>query len=136
LGKIHVAYGHAMAEPQQSRIGYPVPVLIVRAGEEQEASARVLYLNVRDGRLRLRFQLETAPAPAEPAYEATLISDATAKPLFSARACLAAGHEYRLDAELAEGTPKSWEQLKVKDRMPFRFILRSGNIHWKGFKPC
>src|SRR6185436_7178633 len=44
LGKIQVAYGHAMAEPQQSRSGHPVPVMIVRAIEELEASARVLSL--------------------------------------------------------------------------------------------
>ncbi len=125
LGRIQVSYGHAMAEPQQSRSGHPVPVIIVRAVEELEASARVLYLNVRDGRLRLRFQLETAPTPAETAYEVTIISDATAKPLFSARASLAMGNEYRLDAELAEENAKSWEQLKVTDRMPFRLILRS-----------
>jgi len=125
LGKLQVGYGHAMAEPQKSRSGHPVPVMIVRAVEELEASARVLYLSARDGRLRLRFQLETAPTPAEPAYEVTLISDATAKPLLSARASLAAGNEYRLDAELAGEVEGSWEQLKVTDRMPFRLILRS-----------
>lgn len=125
LGKIQIAYGHAMSEPKQSRSGHPVPVMILRAVEELEASARVLYLNVRDGRLRLRFQLETVPIPAESAYEVTIVSDATAKPLFSARASLAVGNEYRLDAELAEEIAKSWEQLKVTDRMPFRLILRS-----------
>jgi len=125
LGKIQVAYGHAMAEPQPSRSGHPVPVLIVRAVEELEASARVVYLHVRDGGLRFRFQLESAPRPAEPAYEVIIICDITAKPLFPARASLSVGNEYRLDAELAEEIAKSWEQLKVKDRMPFRLILRS-----------
>jgi len=125
LGRFQVAYGHAMAEPQQSRSGHRVPVLIVRAVEELESSARVLYFNVRDGRLRLRFQLETAPAPAEPAYEVTFVSEATAKPLSSARASLTVANEYRLDAELAEEIAKSWEQLRVTDRMPFRLILLS-----------
>jgi hypothetical protein len=114
-----------MAEPPPSRRGHPVPVLIVRAMEELETSARVQYLNVREGRLRLRFQLESAPRPAQPAYEVTIISDATSKPLFPARASLTVDNEYRLDAELAEEIAKGWEQLKVTDRMPFRLILRS-----------
>src|SRR5204863_8209399 len=99
-----------MAEPQQSRSGHPVPVIIVRAVEEREASARVLYLNVRDGRLRLRFELVAALTPAEPAYEVTIVSDATSKPLFTARGFLAVVIEYRLDVELAEEIAKSWEQ--------------------------
>src|SRR5436309_3280949 len=59
LGGIEVAYGHA-AEPRQPRGGHPVPALVVRAVEELETSVRVLYINVREGRLRLRFQLDAA----------------------------------------------------------------------------
>ena len=125
LGKIQIMYGHAMAAPRPSRSGYPVPVLIVRAVEKLEASARVLYFSVRDGRLRLRFHLETAPGPAEATYEVTIVSDTTALPLFAAPACLSVGSEYRLDAELPEKVAADWEQMKVTDRMPFRLILRT-----------
>src|SRR5688572_7279321 len=63
LGNIQIAYGHAMAEPVSvRRSGHPVPTLIVRRAEESETSVCVLYLGVRDGRLRLRFQLERAIA--------------------------------------------------------------------------
>jgi hypothetical protein len=124
LGRIQITFGHAMAEPNPSRTGHPIPVMIAGTEDELEASARVLYLSVRDGRLRLRFQLETPSAPAEPVYEVTIVSEADARPLFSARACLSMDREYRLDAELATELAVRWERLKVTDRMPFRLILR------------
>ena len=125
LGGIQINCGHAMAEPNQSRMGHPVPVIIVSGAEESEALARVLYLSFRDGRLHLRFQLETPSAPVDAPYEVTIVSDADAKPVFSARAGLSRDSGYRLDAELATEVAVRWERLKVTDRMPFRLILRS-----------
>jgi hypothetical protein len=75
LGGIQIAYGHAMAEPVEARrSGYPVPTLIVRRAEELETSVCVLYLGVRDGRLRLRFQLEKAIAHVPETFEATFVA--------------------------------------------------------------
>lgn len=125
LGRIQVAYGHAMTEPRQSHSGHPVPALIVRAVEELETSARVLYLNVRDGRLRLRFQLDAATTLAQESFEVTFVADESARPLFSAPAILSVDSEYRIDTELSEELAHGWEQLKVTDRMPFRLIVRS-----------
>jgi hypothetical protein len=125
LGGIQVAYGHAMAEPRQSHIGHPVPALIVRAAEELETSVRVLYLNVRDGRLRLRFQVDAAIAQAQESFEVTFVSDNPERPLLSAAAILSLEGEYRVDTELVEELSHGWAQLKVTDRMPFRLILRS-----------
>jgi hypothetical protein len=125
LGKIQIAYGHAMAEPRQSRSGHPVPALIVRASEEVETSARVHYLSIRDGRMRLRFQLDGAPGQVDNAFDVTFISDSTARPLFFAHASLSLDSEYRLDTEISEELASNWEQLKVTDRMPFRWILRT-----------
>ena len=125
LGRIQVAYGHAMAEPRQSHSGHPVPALIVRAVEELETSVRVLYLNVRDGRLRLRFQLDAAIAQAQESFEVTFVAGQSTRPLLSASAILSADNEYRIDTELSEELAPGWEQLRVTDRMPFRLILRS-----------
>ncbi|HTE89724.1 MAG TPA: hypothetical protein VK639_12250 [Terriglobales bacterium] len=125
LGKIRVAYGHAMAEPRQSHCGHPVPALVVRAVDELETSVRVLYLNVRDGRLRLRFQLDAATVQAQGSFEVTFVSDKPERPLLSAPAICALDGEYRIDTELSEELAYGWEQLKVTDRMPFRLILRS-----------
>jgi NADPH:quinone reductase-like Zn-dependent oxidoreductase len=58
LGRMQIAYGYAMAEPRPSRGGFPVPVLVALAGQEFEACASVLYLNVRNDRLVFRFQLD------------------------------------------------------------------------------
>jgi hypothetical protein len=128
LRQIQIAYGHAMAEPRQSQSGHPVPTLIVRAVEELETSARVLYLNVRNGRLRLRFQLDAAAAQGHERFDVTLVADNSERPLLSAPAMLSLESEYRLDAELSEELARGWEQLKVTDRMPFRLILRSDKL--------
>ena len=123
LGSIQIAYGHAMAEPAARRSGHPVPTLIVRRAEELETSVCVLYLGVRDGRLRLRFQLERAIASTANTFEATLIAEGVA--ILSAPAVLSVDHEYRMDCELPEKLARDWKELKVTDRMPFRLILRS-----------
>lgn len=125
LGKIQIAYGHAMAEPRQPRSSHPVPTLFVRAIEEMETSARVLYFSVRDGCLRLRFQLDAASGQAPKSLDVTLVCDKTGEPLLSAKATASVDHEYSVDVELPEELAGSWEQLKVTDRMPFRFILRA-----------
>ena len=123
LAKIQIAFGHAMAKPGQTPAGHPIPVLIKHLADKVEASARVLYLNVRDGQLRLRFQLDGLASPAPKNFEATFVDDEF-RPLLSATASLAVDHEYRIDVELAAELAQSWKQLKVTDRMPFRLILR------------
>ena len=126
LGSIQIAYGHAMAEPVEApRSGYPVPALVVRRVEELETSVSVLYLGVREGRLRLRFQLEKAIVHAPDAFEATFVAHGFTRPLFSAPAVLSVDNEYRIDCELPEKLARDWKELKVTDRMPFRLILRS-----------
>jgi hypothetical protein len=125
VGRIETAYGYAMAEPSRNRGGHPVAALIVRAGGELETFARVLYFNVRDGRLRLRFQLDTMPGQAQESFEVTFINDTSQQPLFSARAALSVDSEYRIDMELTEELAREWDLLKVTDKMPFRLILRA-----------
>src|SRR5207249_7256863 len=96
VGRIQIVYGHAMAELGRARSGHLVAALIVRAVAELETSVRVLYLNVRDGRLRLRFQLNPAAGPAPESFEATFISDKTARPMLCAQATLSVDSEYRI----------------------------------------
>jgi len=128
VGRIQIAYGHAMAEPGHARgRPHPVPALVVRAGAESETFAQVLYLNVRDGRLRLRFHLDDAARQAPESFEVTFISDKSARPMLSAQAALSVDSEYRIDAELPVEFALDWESLKVTDRMPFRLILRTDN---------
>ena len=124
LSQVQVAYGHAMAEPGQPRTAHSVPTLIVDGAEEVQTFASVLYFSVSGGRLRLRFQLEPGHGRSDPAFEATFIAAATAVPLFSSRATLSVGSEYRLDEELPQEVASEWKGMKVTDRMPFRLILR------------
>jgi hypothetical protein len=126
LTRIQLAYGHAMTELQRSRSVHPVPVLIVRKPDALETSARVLYLNVRNGQMHLRFVLDAPPEQTEQDFEVTVVSDPAALPLFSTNASKSVDNEYRLTAELSEELARDWERLKVTDRMPFRLILRSG----------
>lgn len=127
LGTIQLAYGHAMANPRNSRMGHPVPALIVGAEGDQEASARVLYLTIRDDRLRLRFELDPTLGEPERTLEATFVSGDPMRPLFTAQATPSVDGEYRIDADLPEEVARSWAQLKVTDPMPFRLILRAGS---------
>jgi hypothetical protein len=127
VGRIQTAYGHAMAQTRQTRNGHPVPALIVRAAAELETSARILYLNVRNGRLRLRLQLDTGSARMQERFDATFVANNSERPLFSAPARVSLDSEYHVDAEISEELARAWEPLKVTDRMPFRLILHSDN---------
>jgi hypothetical protein len=124
LGRIQVAFAHALAEPRDSRGGHPLPALIVGAEEEMESSARLLYLEVRGGRLRLRFQLDAALEPAPRALDVTFVPETPMEAPFSAPAVLSLEREYHLDAELPEGVARRWQGLKVSQRIPYRMILR------------
>jgi len=124
LRAMPLAYGYAMAGPPSPTgpAGYPVPVLIAQASDA-EAYARVLYLVVRDGRLRLRFALHDAPGAPEPVFDAVFVGDVSEQPLCVARAEQAQSGEYRADVELPQDVAERWSRLKVTDRMPFRLIL-------------
>ena len=123
LSKIQIAYGHAMADRRRSRNGYPVPALLVRAGQELETSARVLYLNVRGGQMRLRFQVDALPEECREALDTTFVCIRSEGPVLVAPAVWSVGNEYRIEVSLPEELGRSWEQLKVTDRMPFRLIF-------------
>jgi hypothetical protein len=123
VGAIRISYGYAMSELHHGHTGYPVPTLIARGNEELEAPARVLYMTVRDGRLRLRFQIDPIPTP-DRSFDVTFLSEAGLRPILSANAELSVDGEYRLDVELPEELATMWESLRVTDQMPFRFILR------------
>jgi len=125
VGRIQIAYGHAMTEPGRGGSGYPVPAVIFRTAEELETSVRVLYFAMRDGRLRLRFELDAAIGRGRESFDVTFIADRAARPLLSARATLSMDSEYRVDAELSGELARDWALLKVTDRLPFRLILRS-----------
>jgi hypothetical protein len=84
-----------------------------------------LYFSVRDGRLRLRFQLDAAHGQAQKSFDVTFINDKDHRPLLSAQAALSVDSEYRIDTEISEELAQDWEPLKVTDRMPFRLILRA-----------
>jgi hypothetical protein len=120
-----VVYGHAMTQATGDRAGHPVPALVVHVVEEFETSASILYFSIRDGRLRLRFQLDAGPARGEHALDVTFVSDDVPAPLLSATATCSLDNEYRLDAELPAELQREWADMKVMDRMPFRLILQS-----------
>lgn len=123
LASIQLSYGYAMAHPPHGHSGHPVAALISRDDDEQETPARVLYISVRDGRLRLRFQL--APVPRNDRhFDVTFVSETGLRPILVAQADLSGEDEYRVDVELPGELAAAWETLKVTDPMPFRFILR------------
>jgi hypothetical protein len=125
LGKIQVAFGHAMADPRSPRGGGLMPALVLRSESELETSVRPLYLDVHDDHLRLRFQLDAALEPPEQVFEVTFVPERGPGPPFSARAVLSLDREYSLETPLPVEVARSWEALKVTHRIPYRLILRS-----------
>ena len=123
LTAIQLSFGYAMAHPPHGHSGHPVAALISGENEDQEAPVRILYMSVRDARLRLRFQL--APVPRnDSTFEVTFVSENGLRPILLASADRSGDDEYRVDVELPSEIAAAWESLKVTDPMPFRFILR------------
>jgi hypothetical protein len=127
LGRIQTAYGHAMAESRQPNTGHPVPTLVIIGDDELESAVRALYISVRDGRLRFRFQWEGGASTIPRNFEATFVTE-TLRPLFSAPAVLSIDSEYSVDTELPDELARDWEQLRVTDQLPFRLMLRSDKV--------
>ena len=121
--QIPLAYGYALAAPERERRGHPVPTLISDT-EDVETYTRVTYINVRDARFRMRFQVEGSQRIQRDAFDATFVSDASEIPLCAALAVRSHADEYRLDVDLPDDLLQSWSALRVTDRMPFRMILR------------
>ena len=124
LGRIQIASGDAKAKPKASSAGHLVPVLIVHRAKTVETSGRIIYLNVRDGRIRLRLNMDTVILNSLQGIEVTFV-DSQLRPLLSAAATSLRNQEYHLDIELPEPLAREWERLKAKDRMPFRLIVHS-----------
>ena len=124
LATVQVSYGYAMSAVHHGHGGHPVPAIISHEDQDVEAPARMLYVSVQGGRLRLRFELDPVPR-IERGYEVIFVSEDEMKAVLVAQATLSVDGEYRLDAELPDELAKNWETLKVTDRMPFRFIMRA-----------
>lgn len=121
LTAMPIALGFAKT-PGERAGGYPVPA-IVGGSEDRERYARVLYLAVRAGRVRLRFTLDDDTGTTHATVETTLVDADNGAPLVWAIAERAQTGEYRLEAALPAELREAWGALKVTDRMPFRFIL-------------
>jgi hypothetical protein len=125
LDALNVRFGHAADGPAARGSGYPVPTLIAQTNAETGSLADVLYIHLNKQNLKLRFRLHDMPEEPDSPVEVTFVTLNEAQVLFAAQARLAPGGEYRLEVEVPEHLALSWSTLKVTDRMPFRFILRS-----------
>ena len=124
LRQVPLAYGYASTADARGGAGHPVPVL-VDAGEEAETYAHVLYLVVRGGRMRVRFQLaaDAAPLPGD-ALDVIFVPDAPEAAPFAGTARRAQGGAWRADVALPDDAEWRWATLRVTDRLPFRLVLR------------
>jgi hypothetical protein len=122
LRRRQFARGSEFTDPNLRRAGNPVPALIPH-GDDVETFARVTHLSMRNDRLRLRFLLD-GPRVRGDVFEVTFVSLHDSRPLLLAVATRHADGEYRLDTELTPQMIASWRNLRLRDRMPFRLILR------------
>jgi hypothetical protein len=127
LGRIRVVHGDAIANSKAFSAGHPVPVLMIRRAKNLETSARVLYFNVRDGRLCMQLRLSTVAFKIQQDFEVTFVNSQL-RPLFAVRAISLKTKEHRLDVELPKLLARDWGRLKVQDRMPFLLMFRSTKI--------
>jgi hypothetical protein len=127
LGRMEIAFGHAMTDASHARTGFPVTVLVDHAGEETETSARVLYLSLRERRFCFRFHLNATIQPPVESFEVTFVTEKNVAPALTASAARSVDNEYRVDLQVSEELAREWGNLKVTDRMPFRLLLRSAS---------
>jgi hypothetical protein len=92
--------------------------------EDVETIARITYLSIRDGRLRLRFTVDEPLREVEQCFEATFISVGELQPMFLATATRHATGEYRVELDLSHELATGWRVLRAGDPMPFCLILR------------
>ena len=123
LRHMPLAYGYAMSPSERDRRGHPVPTLIAGA-DDIETYTRVTYINVRDARFRMRFQVDGATIHPYQAFDAIFVSDSSENPLCAAVAVRSHADEYRVDVDLPDHLVRSWGALRVTDQMPFRMVLR------------
>ncbi|MBE2214580.1 MAG: hypothetical protein IAE82_11970 [Opitutaceae bacterium] len=125
LERMRANYGYAMSEHQRASGSHLVPVLVVSSqGEGVDAAARVLFFYVRDGKLRLRVQLESDAALQAEAFAATFVADSPSGALMEAPALRSTEREYRIESDVPPALEQAWGTLRVTDPMPFRLILR------------
>jgi len=120
------AIGHAMTDAHRSGTSHPVPVVIARGSNDDDFAtvAHVLFIQVRNGMVRLRFQLQGGADSGATAYDATFVSSLAGHAPFEATAIRSVDHEYRVESEISPALEPSWSRLRVTDPMPFRLILR------------
>jgi hypothetical protein len=125
LASLRMGYGHAMVDagavPNLAPI---VPALVIEMDTINESRVQLLYFDVTDSRLRMRFELEVVPASLAAGMEATFVAESDLRPLFTAVARAPMTNEYWLEAALPAGLGREWETLKVTGRMPFRLLFR------------
>lgn len=125
LGALQMCYGHAMVDPGLAPISHLVPTLIVGEALERETSVQVLYLEVRESMLQLRFALDAAHRSSEPRFDCTFLAEENLRPLFSAVSECSVANEFWLEVSIPDSIARTWENIRVSDPMPFRLILRS-----------
>lgn len=125
LNKMPVASARTHKGSNLGRNWHSVPALVVRGREESESFVRVLIFRLREGKLRLRFRLESPLPLEESSFEATFISETGARALFTTTTSVSPKLEFSVDTELPTDIARDWGQLKITDTMPFRLILFS-----------
>jgi hypothetical protein len=123
LNQIELAEDRPVAKSRRGR-GQPIAALAVFRGKKFQNSVRVQQFRLRNAKLNLSFEMETAMPAMGPTLEVTFISDHSAQPLFCALATASANGTYRINTELPSNLIPDWGRLKPADRMPFRLLLR------------
>ena len=125
LGALQMGYGHAMVDPGvMANLAPVVPALFIGSDAITEARVQMLYFDVTDSRLRMRFEIDLLPAQLSAAMEVTFIAEKDLRPLFTTVAHASMPNEYWIEVVMSGDLGRDWEPLKVTGPMPFRLLFR------------
>lgn len=115
------------ADPSEIADQPTVPVVVDTGAGSEVTCGEILYLNINEGRLRLRFKLKPPLAQRQERMRVTFVSNVDMAPVLAAWALPSVDEEFRLEGSLSPTLERDWSGLRATSHMPFRLILQAGD---------
>lgn len=118
---------HGFAAGADETADQPTVPVVVDSREGSEATrGEILYFNISDGLLRLRFRLRPPLAQSPDRVRVTFVANVDMTPVLVAWALPGIDEEFRLEGSLSPTLARDWSGLKATSPMPFRLVLQTG----------
>jgi hypothetical protein len=114
------------ADPDGNTDQPTVPVVVATGVGSEVTRGEILYFNIAEGRLRLRFRLKPPLAKRPERMRVIFVSNVDMTPVLEAWALPGVDEEFRLEESLLPTLERDWSELRATSHMPFRLILQAG----------